>query len=131
MTGDEDHAVAHQFASQRHRLIGVAEIVADDELDALPEDAARGVEIRDRHLGGAFELLAAPRLRAGHRAGHANQDVRPRGPAERGEKRDNGYGGQAAHDCTSVLWRSTPRLAPAAYSCRRPARRPTATGQSP
>ena len=40
MTGDEDHAVAHQFASQRHRLIGVAEVVADDQLDALPEDPA-------------------------------------------------------------------------------------------
>ena len=93
MTGDEDHAVAHQFASQRHRLIGVAEVVADDQLDALPEDAASGVEIRDRHLGGAFELLAAPRLRAGHRAGHANQNVRPRGRASAASSDDNGYDG--------------------------------------
>jgi hypothetical protein len=35
MTSNEDHAVAHQFAGQRHRPIGIAEVVANDELDAL------------------------------------------------------------------------------------------------
>ena len=48
MPGDEGHAIADQLASQCHRLIGVAEVVADDQLDALAEDATLGVEIRDR-----------------------------------------------------------------------------------
>ena len=45
MSGDEDDAITGQFAGQRHRLVGVAEVVADDELDPLAEDAAPGVEI--------------------------------------------------------------------------------------
>jgi hypothetical protein len=103
MASDEDHAVARQFASQRHRLIGITEVVADDQLDALPEDAAPGVEIRDRHIGGALELLAAPTLRTCHRASHANPNVRPSGRPEHTGKHDNGYDGYAAHDRTFAL----------------------------
>ena len=79
MTSHEDHAVTHQFVGQRHRLVGIAEVVADDELDGLREDAALGVEILDRQLGPALILLAEPSVGAGHRAGHANPDLGPRG----------------------------------------------------
>ena len=48
MAGDEDDAVARQLARQRHRLIGIAEVVTDDQLDALAEHAALGVQILDR-----------------------------------------------------------------------------------
>ena len=43
MPGDEDHAIADELARQRHRLIGIAEVVARDQFDPLAEDAARGV----------------------------------------------------------------------------------------
>ena len=61
MPGDEDHAVADQLAGERHRLIGVAEVVAHDQLDTLAEDAALGVEIRDRHPGAALDTARRPR----------------------------------------------------------------------
>ena len=60
MPGDKDHAIADQFAGQCHRLIGVAEVIADDQLDALPEHAALRVDIVDRQLRGALVLLAEP-----------------------------------------------------------------------
>ena len=75
MPGDEDDAIADQLAGERHRLIGVAEVVADDQLDALPEHAALGVEILDRQLGAALKPLAGPGVDAGHRRGHADQDL--------------------------------------------------------
>ena len=35
MARDEDSAVADRLARQRHRLIGIAGVVADDQLEAL------------------------------------------------------------------------------------------------
>ena len=61
MPGDEDDAVARQLTGERHRLIGVAEVVAHDELDLLAEDAALGVEILDRHLGAALDTARRTR----------------------------------------------------------------------
>ena len=75
MAGDEDDAVAGQLARQRHRLIGVAEVVTDDQLDTLAEHAALGVEILDRQLGAALKAIAGPGIDAGHRGGHANPDL--------------------------------------------------------
>ena len=37
MPSHEDHAIADQFAGERHRLVRVAEVVAHDELDILAE----------------------------------------------------------------------------------------------
>ena len=51
MPGDEDHAIADQFAGERHGLIGIAEVVADDQLDALAEDSAVGVKIFNGEFG--------------------------------------------------------------------------------
>ena len=48
MPGDEDHAIADQLASERHGLIRIAEVVADDQLDALAEHSTVGVKIFDR-----------------------------------------------------------------------------------
>jgi hypothetical protein len=84
MPGDEHDPVADQLAGEGHRLFGVAEVVAHDQLDILAEDAPLGVEIRDRHPGAAFKLLAAPSHRAGHRTGDGNSDLgRRSGGAER------------------------------------------------
>jgi len=75
MPGDEGHAIADQLASQCYRLIGVAEVIADDQLDALAENATPGIEIRDRKSGAALTRIshsqwlvsACPRQRAGWR----------------------------------------------------------------
>jgi hypothetical protein len=75
MPDDENDAVADQLVCGGDRLIGVTEVVSDDHLDLLAKDAAISVEIRGRHTGAAFELLAEPRLSAGHRAGHADQNL--------------------------------------------------------
>ena len=79
MPDDEDDTVAYQLVRCGDRLIRVAKIVGHDELDLLAEEAALAVEIRGRHPGAALELLAEPRLRAGHWAGNANQDLSPDG----------------------------------------------------
>src|SRR6476660_1759912 len=79
MPDDEDDAGAYQLVRCGDRLIRVAEVVRHDELDLLVEEAAFAVDIRGRHPGAALELLAEPRLRAGHWAGNANQDLSPRG----------------------------------------------------
>jgi hypothetical protein len=89
MTGDEDHTVADQFAGKSHRLIGVAVVVAHDQLDALPQDAAVRVEIRRRQLGATLILLAEPRVGAGHRAGHSDPDLGLRRPRAQRRNRYN------------------------------------------
>ncbi len=76
MPGDEHDAVADQLASQRHRLVGVAEVVADDQLDLLAEDATVRVEILDREPGAPLIAVAGPGVVAGHRTGHTNHDRR-------------------------------------------------------
>ena len=94
MPGDEDDAVADQLVCGGDRLIGVAEVVAHDELDLLAEDAALGVEIRDRHPGAALELLAEPSLTAGHWAGHTDQNFRASGCIKRAERCQHERGGE-------------------------------------
>jgi hypothetical protein len=75
MARDQCDAVAHQLASERHRLIRVAEIIADNQLDILAKDTAPSVEIRDRHLGAALIAVAGPGVVASDRAGQANPDL--------------------------------------------------------
>ena len=80
MPSDEGHAIADQLASQRHGLIGIAEVVADDQLDALAEDSAVGVKIFNGEFGAALILLSEPGISAGHRTAHANPDLGVRSP---------------------------------------------------
>jgi hypothetical protein len=79
MAGYKDDPVADQLVGHRRRLLGVAEVVAHADLDALAEDAALGVDVVDREPGGAQVLLAKPALRAGHRTGDADPDFGPGG----------------------------------------------------
>jgi hypothetical protein len=83
---DDGDAIADQLARERHRLIGIAVVVADDEFDFLAEHAALGVEVFDRDLGAALIPVAGPGVIAGHRAGQADPDVRRR--SRRAECRD-------------------------------------------
>ena len=94
MSGDEYYAIADQFVGERHGLIGVAGVVADDQLDALAKYTALGVEISDRELGAALILLAEPGIGPGHVAGDCDPDLGPRGRSpERRSQHDHGYGG--------------------------------------
>ena len=103
MADDEDHPVADQLPCGGDRLLGIAEVVHRDQLHLLAEHAAGGVEVGHGQRRAALHLLAEPGFLSRHRARHSDQDVRPRGPAERGGKHDNGYGDQAAHDYTSRI----------------------------
>jgi hypothetical protein len=80
MPGNEDDAIAEQFAGDRNRLIGVAEVVGHGQLDALAENATPGVELLDSEFGGAQVLLAEPGDRAGHRARCGDANLGLRGP---------------------------------------------------
>jgi hypothetical protein len=97
----EDHTVADQLFCRGDRLFGIAVVVRRDELHPLTENAAGSIEVGHCLRRAAFQLLAEPGKATGNRASHADQDVRPRGPAERGGKQDNRYGDQAAHECIS------------------------------
>jgi hypothetical protein len=79
MPDDEDHAIADQLPCGRDRLLGIAEVVHCGELNLLAEDAAGGVDICHRLRGAALHLLAEPGILAGHRPGHANQNLGRRG----------------------------------------------------
>jgi hypothetical protein len=56
----------------------------------LPENATASIEILDRHAGRTRVLFTEPGDRAGHRAGHTDQDFPQSGPAEHGCKHDPG-----------------------------------------
>jgi hypothetical protein len=52
MSHDKHSTIADELAGECCRLIGITEVVAYNELDALAEDPTRSVEIRDRQIGG-------------------------------------------------------------------------------
>ncbi len=58
-----------------HRLLRVAGVVLDDNLDLAPVDAAAVVDRSGRGLGAALHLLADARDRPGHRPGDRDRDV--------------------------------------------------------
>jgi hypothetical protein len=98
MPDDEDDTIAYQLVCCGDRLIRIAKVVGHEELDLLAEDATFGVEIRDRHRDTALELLAEPRLTAGHWAGHTNQDLSLRRRSTEYRKRDDTSDEQSATD---------------------------------
>jgi hypothetical protein len=63
MSGNEGDSIADQFASQRHRLIGVASIIAHYQLNAVPEDAALGVQILRSMVTGRRPVDVCSRFR--------------------------------------------------------------------
>ncbi len=50
MAGDQRHAVAGHLVGDRHRLLRVAGVVADIEIELLAEHAAGGVDVLDGQL---------------------------------------------------------------------------------
>jgi hypothetical protein len=76
-------AVSDELVRNRDALLRIGDVVADDDLDLLAIDAAGGVDVGRGLLGALLELRAKGCVRAGDRAGDADQDVCPGAAAER------------------------------------------------
>ncbi|MCE3248445.1 MAG: hypothetical protein K0R41_2270 [Geminicoccaceae bacterium] len=81
---DGGHARLHEFLGRGDRLLGIAVVIDDQQLDLLAEDAARRVQFGNLHSHALLHLLAEPGHAAGHRARRTDQDlgVAGRGGAE-------------------------------------------------
>ena len=109
VAGDELDAVMDELVGYRHRLLGVAGIVADLENQLLAVDAALGVDVLHGQLGAALHLLAEHGVLAGHRACGRDGHVRPCGAAaEQHERR--GAHQQIGHTTHDVVLHLTTRL---------------------
>ena len=75
MPGDKDDLLADHVVGRRDRLLRIASVVGDDQVELLAEHAALGVDVGDRHLGAALHLLAERGIRAGDRPDHRDRDV--------------------------------------------------------
>ena len=105
MAVDEPDAVGDDAVGDRHRLLGIADVVLDGELDLAAHDAALGVDRGDGGLGAVLELVADGGELAGHRPDHREVDVvgqRRRGKCDA----ENG----SAQDCLSTSWSFPPLL---------------------
>ncbi len=56
MAGDEGHIVAAHLVGDGDRLLRIAGIVADIEIELLAEHATRGVDVLDGHLAAVLHL---------------------------------------------------------------------------
>ena len=85
MPGHENDVLVNHVVRDRDRLLRVAGIVADLELDLLAIDAALGVQVLDRHLGAALHLIAENGILAGHRSGRRDHHIGVRGRGRNAE----------------------------------------------
>ena len=75
MSGHERHLRAGELLADRARLLRIAGVVADLQLELLAHHAAGGVDVGDRRFGAVLELGAERGVLAGHRSGDADGDV--------------------------------------------------------
>ena len=130
MADHRDHLRVDQAVGYALRLLGIAGVVACDDLDQRAVDAAGGVDRVHRRLGAAGKLLAELGDRAGHRTGHADLDrVRRLGRAGNPEQdREAQQAGcpSVRHDsshvpeCLGNRSSGQPRAVPAPPALRRP-----------
>src|SRR5262249_52140048 len=75
---DELDALADELVGDRHALLGIGAVVADGHGgdDLLTEDAAGGIDVRDRLVDAVLELRAEGGAAAGDRAADAEFDLR-------------------------------------------------------
>ncbi len=65
----------HQFVGRCDRLLRIAVVVDDHQLEPLAENAAGRVQLGDARFHPTLHLLAEPSHAAGHRAGGADQGL--------------------------------------------------------
>ena len=75
MARDEHHLLADYIVCCRNRLLRVARIVGDDQIELLAEYSALGVDVGNGHFGAARHLLAESGVRAGDRPDHRDGDI--------------------------------------------------------
>ena len=75
VAGDELDLLADDEIGDRDRLLGIAGVVLDDDLDLAPVDAAGLVDRGGGGLAAAFHLFADRGDRAGHRTDDGDLDV--------------------------------------------------------
>ena len=75
MAGHQLHALAHHVVGDSNRLLGIAGIVADAQLQLLAEHAASGVDIGNRLLRTRLHLGAEAGILTGHRTGGRHRDI--------------------------------------------------------
>ena len=97
MAGHEGDLPGRELVRHRDRLLRVAGVVADLELDLATHHAATGVDVCDGHLGAAAQLRAEGCVLARHRAGGRDGDVL------RDRRRRDGGGGERARAEQPVL----------------------------
>ena len=74
MAGDERHAVAGHLVGDGDRLLRIAGVVADIEIELLAEHAAGGVDVVDGHLAAIRHLRAEGGILTGDRADDGDRD---------------------------------------------------------
>jgi len=67
MADDEFHSIADELVGDRYAFLRVGAVVADEDLNLLPENAAGGVDVRDRLLDTVLELRPEGGAAAGDR----------------------------------------------------------------
>ena len=88
MPDDELDAVADELVGDRHALLGIGHVVARLDLDLLPQNAPRLVDVFDSQLDALGQLRAERRVGPGDRSRDADLDLRMRraGKPERERK---------------------------------------------
>src|SRR5262249_15407174 len=76
MADDELHTVADELVGDRYAFLWIGAVVADEDLDLLPEDAAGGVDVLDRLFRAVLELGTEGGAAAGDRSADAELDLR-------------------------------------------------------
>ena len=74
MADDILDAVSNELVGDRNALLGVRDVVAENDLDRLAVDTASGVDVGSSLLGTLLELCAECGVRTRERAGHADED---------------------------------------------------------
>ena len=82
MADHELDPVADELVGDRHALLGIGHVVADLDLDLLPQNAAGLVDVLGRLLDALHELRAESRVGAGDRARDPQLDLSLGGPGE-------------------------------------------------
>src|SRR6516164_5602016 len=68
MSGDKYHVFADHIVRGGNRLLGIASIVSDDQIELPAKHPALGVDVGHRHFGATRHLLAQSGVRAGDRS---------------------------------------------------------------
>ena len=85
MSGHERQFRAGELLGDCARLLGIAGVVADLELELLAHHAARSVDVGHRRFGAVLELGSERGVLAGHRSGDAYADILGRRCADHGQ----------------------------------------------